>query len=104
MYRFSLQCYVSKDIAIAVRRAADERHMSVSQWLKNVIIETLDDDQNRSVDEQLLRQTIFASIALDAILAEHPNDKLRDRAFAAYHRQLKRHGLTRPSSSNEDEE
>lgn len=103
MYRFSLQCYVSEDIAIAVRRAADERHMSVSQWLKNIIIETLD-DQNRSANDQLLRQTIFASIALDAILAEHPNDKLRDRAFAAYHRQLERHGLTGSSSSNEDEE
>ena len=104
MYRFSLQCYVSEDIAIAVRHAADERHMSVSQWLKQVIIETLDDDQNVSSDERLLRQTMFASIALDALLSEHPNSELRKRAFAAYDRQLEHHGLKKPSPKNESEE
>ncbi len=39
------------------------------------------------------RQAIFISVALDALLASHPDASLRDRTHEAYRRRLERLGL-----------
>ena len=90
----SLQSYVPPPIADWVRDQARLRQVSVSIVVRDLLVAawTRDNDaQLRPTDPE--RQRVFATVALDALLAHHSDDTLRERTLAAYHRRLERLGL-----------
>lgn len=49
-----------------------------------------------------VRQNVFITVALDALLTYHPEAALRVRTIAAFHRRLFRLGLVAPHSEGGD--
>ncbi len=93
----SLQIYVSNDLAHRVRMAAKAKGMSVSEWARLLLMAACDGDdpashQTSSI-ERIHRQSVFAMVGIDALLAGHTDPKLRDRAHEAYARRCKQLGI-----------
>ena len=51
-----------------------------------------------------VRQNIFITVALDALLTHHPDTTLRDKTVAAYQRRLERLGIVAPRPMGGDDE
>jgi hypothetical protein len=47
---------------------------------------------------------VFATVALDALLAHHSDETLRERTLVAYHRRLERLGLIPASGKGGEDE
>jgi hypothetical protein len=104
----SLQVHVSDDLAARVRAAAMRRDLSLSEWIRSLLMRACDDDDLVSrVDtkvERMARQSVFIMVGVDALLAGHPDNRLRERAHQAYGRKCKELGLvaaTDEGGSNE---
>lgn len=104
----SLQVHVSDDLAARVRTAALDRDLSVSEWIRALLMRACDDDDLVSrVDakvERMARQTVFIMVGVDALLAGHSDNRLRERVHQAYARKCKDLGLvagTDEGGSNE---
>jgi hypothetical protein len=52
--------------------------------------------------ERIARQSVFAMIGIDALLAGHPDPRLRERAHQAYARKCGELGLARSSERPEE--
>ena len=93
----SLQIYVSRDLAHRVRLAANERSTSVSEWVRLLLMAACDGDdpasQSATAIERIHRQSVFAMVGIDALLAGHSDPQLRDRAHQAYARRCKQLGI-----------
>ena len=93
----SLQIYVSDDLAHRVRMAAKAKGMSVSEWVRLLLMAACDGEDPASGQaasiERIHRQSVFAMVGIDALLAGHADPQLRDRAHAAYARRCKQLGL-----------
>lgn len=93
----SLQIYVSNDLAHRVRMAAKVKGMSVSEWARLLLMAACDGDDPASLlassIERIHRQSVFAMVGIDALLAGHTDPKLRDRAHEAYARRCKQLGI-----------
>lgn len=93
----SLQIYVSNDLAHRVRMAAKAKGMSVSEWVRLLLMAACDGEDpgshQASSIERIHRQSVFAMVGIDALLAGHPDPQLRDRAHAAYARRCKQLGI-----------
>lgn len=93
----SLQIYVSNDLAHRVRMAAKAKGMSVSEWVRLLLMAACDGDDPASgqaaLIERIHRQSVFAMVGIDALLAGHSDPQLRDRAHAAYARRCKQLGI-----------
>ena len=97
----SLQIHVSDDFAARVRAAALRRDLSLSEWIRSLLMRACDDDDLVSrVDtkvERMARQSVFIMVGVDALLAGHPDNRLRGRAHEAYMRKCKELGLVAPT-------
>lgn len=92
-----LQTYLSYPLSQWVRSEADELGECVSIFIRDLIMAAYiaqDKDQNGDLNDlDKARETVFASVALDAILTAHPDSSLRQKAHDAYARRLQRLGL-----------
>ena len=96
MYRDRrFQTYVTPILEAWINELARERQVSVSivicdcvhaAWQRDT------EDTIRPVNDPA-RQRLFATIALDALLMSHPDETLRERTVAAYHRKLEALGM-----------
>ncbi len=96
-----LQTFVPLPVATWVRQQAADHRESVSIFIRDLIVAAWHRDneaQDRPSGLDPARQNIFISVALDALLASHPDATLRDRTHEAYRRRLERLGLT-PSAN-----
>ncbi len=93
----SLQIYVSNDLAHRVRMAAKAKGMSVSEWVRLLLMAACDGEDPASLQassiERIHRQSVFAMVGIDALLVGHHDPKLRDRAHEAYARRCKQLGI-----------
>lgn len=93
----SLQIYVSNDLAHRVRMAARSKGMSVSEWVRLLLMAACDGEdpgsRQASSIERVHRQSVFAMVGIDALLAGHSDPQLRDRAHEAYARRCKQLGI-----------
>jgi len=92
----SLQAYVPPYISDWVRELANAHEVSVSIIVRDILVDAYrreSEELARPASADPLRQGIFATVALDALLAAHSDPTLRERTVAAYHRRLARLGL-----------
>lgn len=83
-----LQAYVSDELATPARAAASANGLALSEWLRTVIVRACDNDlsvaSDRSVMLRLYRQSLFAMVGVDALLAGHSDYALRERVHSAF--------------------
>lgn len=93
----SLQLYVTDELATRVRKTAGANGMAVSEWLRAAVQRACDEDfsssANRTTLARLHRQSLFAMVGIDALLAGHSDNTLRDRAHKAFAAKCKDAGL-----------
>jgi hypothetical protein len=93
----SLQVSVSPELAEQVRSAAAADGLAVSEWLRSQLTKALSGGSSGAGDPGLLgklyRQSLFAFVGLDALLAGHPDHTLRERAHAAWKARCKEVGM-----------
>lgn len=96
-----LQTYLPAHVAGWIREAATTLDLTVSVIMRDIIMAAFRDEQNRRDGapdtDNLDRQSVFISIALDALLTAHPDKKLRDRVFEDYARRVDDLGLAETS-------
>ncbi|MCP5396062.1 MAG: hypothetical protein H6918_04910 [Sphingomonadaceae bacterium] len=92
-----IQVYVSPELAGRVRAVAANRDLSVSAWLRVLMIEACKHSEMTAEhavsNGRLLRLNLFARVGIDALLAGHPDPTLRDRVHAIYARKCDELGL-----------
>lgn len=93
----SLQIYVSRDLAHRVRMKSLSQGLSMSEWVRSLVVAACEGDdpaaQTALTIERIQRQSVFAMVGIDALLAGHPDPDLRDRARTAYARRCKQLGI-----------
>jgi hypothetical protein len=87
--RFALQCYVDEDLHEAVKAAAAASHMSVSQWLKQVVIATIDGQAETAFRDRVMFNLLFNTVALDGLLTVQADKDLRTRIHAAHGKRVR---------------
>ncbi|QFT78871.1 hypothetical protein [Erythrobacter sp. THAF29] len=102
---YCLQTYVTAQVDDWIKAKARERGVSSSI----VVGDCIHDAWMRDMEADLrtpatdpVRQNIFITVALDALLTYHPEADLRDLVVDAYHRRLVRLGLVAPRSAGDD--
>jgi hypothetical protein len=91
-----LQTYVPPLIARWIRDRAEEREVSVSIVVRDLLVAAWDHEneaRDRPGGTDPARQRVFFTVALDALLMNHEDATLRDRTIAAYHRRLEKLGF-----------
>ena len=98
-----IQVYVSPELATRVRAVAERQHMTVSAWLRAQLARACEEDDHASQHDtsitRILRMGVFSRVGIDALLAGHPDPKLRDKVYAIYARKCEAIGL--PSTAGE---
>lgn len=93
----SLQVYVSLELGERARAAASARGLSVSEWVRLLVVSACEPDGQAAADmrqsRRFARQSLFAMIGIDALLAGHPDHALRGRAHEAFSRKCQEQGL-----------
>lgn len=92
----SLQAYVPPFIADWVKERARAQDVSVSIVVRDLLVAAYrreSEELARPLSADPVRQGVFTTVALDALLAAHADVTLRDRALQAYHRRLARLGF-----------
>jgi len=95
----SLKVHVCGDLAARVRAAALRRDLSLSlsEWIRSLLMRACDgDDLVSRVDtkvERMARHSVFIMVGVDALLAWHPDNRMRERAHQAYARKCNEQGL-----------
>lgn len=92
-----LQVYISSELSALIRKAAKAKRISMSEWVRALLAnacaeEDLSSQLSTSI-ERISRQTVFMMVGVDALLAGHSDNRLRDRAHQAYARKCKELGL-----------
>lgn len=102
-----LVTYVTPLIADWIRDQARERRVSASIIICDCVFAAWE----RSAEAGLrpsaadpARQNVFITVALDALLSHHPDQTLRERTVAAYHRRLEKLGMIAPRTSGGEDE
>lgn len=94
----SLQVYVSPELAERVRAAAAANGLAVSEWLRSLATRACDNELSLASDRVLIarlyRQSLFAFVGLDALLAGHPDPSLRERVHSAWTARCKHAGIS----------
>ena len=91
--------YVTPLIAEWIKTQADERRVSSSIVIGDCIFDAWQRDTEadlRTPATDPVRQNIFITVALDALLTHHSVLDLREQTVAAYQRRLERLGLVAP--------
>lgn len=93
----SLQVYVTPELAARVRTAAAANGLAVSEWLRSLVLRACENELSVATDRRLLgklyRQSLFAFVGLDALLAGHPDPTLRERVHAAFAARCQQAGM-----------
>jgi hypothetical protein len=101
-----LQVYISHELNARIREAARASDLSVSAWAMSRLNAACDGEVGPSdtgaLAERIARQSVFAMIGIDALLAGHPDPRLRERAHQAYARKCGELGLARSSERPEE--
>lgn len=101
-----LQIYISHELSARIGEAARASDLSVSAWAMSRLNAACEDDasasRGRDPIERIARQSVFATVGIDALLAGHPDPHLRERAHQAYARKCGELGLTRSSEQTSD--
>jgi len=106
--RIPIQTYLPRDIVAQLREACAAAHISMSEWIRSAVIDACrqseTDDRSDPMTERLTRDLTFATVALDALLAGHPDPDLRPRTHEAYARKLANRGARpAPIEGGDDE-
>ena len=106
-----LRIYISHELSARIREAARTSDLSVSAWAMSRLNAACDGEVGPSgtgvLIERIVRQSVFAMIGIDALLAGHSDPHLRGRAHQAYARkrgECKRGELGLARSSEKPEE
>ena len=102
-----LQTYVTPLIAEWIRAQAEERRVSTSIVIGDCIFDAWQRDTEsdlRTPATDPIRQNIFITVALDALLTHHAVTDLREQTVAAYQRRLERLGLVAPRPQGDSDE
>lgn len=97
-HRIAVQTRVSPEILGNIRILCREAGLSLSEWLRAIILDACGKGEGRSVRdirEGLTRDLTFTVVALDGLLAGHADHDLRPRVHKAYGRKLDERGLRR---------
>lgn len=101
-----LQIYISHELSARIREAARASGLSVSAWAMARLNAACEDEVGPSgsgiLIKRIARQSVFAMIGIDALLAGHPDPHLRERAHQAYTRKCVELGLARSSEKPEE--
>lgn len=104
----SLQVYVPLELAERVRVVASARGLSVSEWVRLLVVAACEQEELASANTRLFRriarQSLFSLVGVDALLAGHPDPDLRARAHDAFSRRLKEQGLDTSSRAGGSDE
>lgn len=100
MYRDRrLQTYVAQHVAEWIEERARQREVGVSIVIRDLLFAAWRrelDSQPHSPGTDPERHKVFVTVALDAILTNHPDETLRERTIAAYHGRLEKLGMIPP--------
>lgn len=92
-----LQIYISHELNARIREAARASDLSVSAWAMSRLNAACGGEVGPSntgaLVERIARQSVFAMVGIDALLAGHPDPHLRERAHQAYARKCGELGL-----------
>src|SRR3546814_17892939 len=95
----SLQTYVPRPLADWIKGKARDQQVSVSIDIRDQLIDAWkreNEARKRPVALDPVRQNLFITVALDALLASHTDGSFRQRTHEDNHRRLARHGLSAP--------
>lgn len=91
------QIYISHELDTRIREAAAAKNLSMSEWARSLLNAACDDNgtatQIGGPIERIARQSVFAMVGIDALLAGHSDPHLRERAHQAYARKCRELGL-----------
>ena len=102
-----LVTYVTPLIADWIREQARERRVSASIVVCDCVFaawERATEAALRTPATDPARQNVFITVALDALLSHHPDETLRERTVAAYHRRLEKLGMVAPRTQGGEDE
>lgn len=92
-----LQVYISIELSTAIRAAAKAKRISMSEWVRALLVSACEEDQSASQRdasiERVARQSVFLMVGVDALLSGHADHNLRERAHQAYARKCRELGL-----------
>lgn len=98
-----LQTYLPAHVAAWIREAASTLDLTVSVIMRDIIMAAYRHGENSDnvspTAAKLDRQSVFISVALDALLAAHPDKQLRDQVFEDYARRVDELGLAENSEN-----
>src|SRR3546814_8638372 len=88
----SLQTYVPRPLADWIKGKARDQQVSVSIVIRDQLIDAWqreNEARKRPAALDPVRQNLFITVALDALLASHTDGSLRQRTHEAYNRRLR---------------
>ena len=102
----ALQFRVPRGVAAQLKAHCAARNLRVGEFLRTLIMQACDAGlgENRT-ERQLARietDQCFAAVALDALLAGHPDPEMRSRAHAAFVRKSERRRSLDASSEGDE--
>ena len=88
----SIQTYLPDHVAAWVQNEAARSGQSRSHWIGSILYDLFKGqdlrDESRQNIEFIKRQLTFIACAVDGLLAEHPDDTLRERVRDAFRRKM----------------
>ncbi len=100
----SLQTYVPRPLADWIKGKARDQQVSVSIVIRDQLVDAWqreNEARKRPGALDPVRQNLFITVALEALLASHNDGSLRQRTHEAYNRRLARLGLSASASASE---
>jgi len=97
----SLQTYVPPPLADWIKARARDQELAVSIVIRDLLVDAWQrefDARKQPAALDPVRQNLFITVALDALLACQGDGSLRQRTHEAYNRRLARFGLASTSS------
>ena len=100
----AVQTRISAEVWEIVRARCEAGGLSVSAWVRSLIHDVCDDPSWASegqLRQGMARDLTFTVIALNGLLAVHPDETLRTRVHESYARKLEQRGLQKPLGTGE---
>ena len=106
--RIPIQTYLPRDLVVQLRGRCVAAQISMSEWIRSAVIDACRQSETADRDdpmaERLARDLTFTTVALDALLAGHPDPDLRSRTHEAYARKLVNRGARPARIEGSDDE
>ena len=103
----SLQTYVPRPLADWIKGKARDQQVSVSIVIRDQLVDAWqreNEARKRPGALDPVRQNLFITVALEALLASHTDGSLRQRTHEAYNRRLARLGLSASATEGGSDE